>query len=1305
MVKLTPIDGEGPEINLEEMDPDAPRVSQPFLDRIAMGRRLGKLAVHLGKGALEGAEEAWGETKLGFNEGSEATKFLRDNKIFQSEEDIAAGRVAPLRLASEAIARPAAAVLDGVGRLFKAGAGAAGGLAGALAEEAGASQGEANRLRRDVEGLADIAMLMLGDPARSGAFRLRRTPSGSIVEEPVGGLPREGDFHAAAQAALEAPEPGPHVADKLKRAYDERGIHPAEAAADAAGDPLLRQDLADRGPQLPAAYGGDKAPKAAEGGGGGKPLKPAEGPPGEPPRIEGPKAEPGAAMPLEEAQAAIERHLSIGEEAKGRAFTWDRFYESMVTRLWPVDKKVIESGRSYAVADNPAALAQMFAGWSQKADQFLTNKAFNLFEGKTVGEGLEEILAPVKGELREFRIFAAAARSRELELRGIDTGFDPRAVMAVGQHRTIQFEVTLVKLVGFQNNVAAYLRDSGVLSREGYKAMGEANRLFLPLHVLHEGEGLGLAQVGGSLQATNPVHKIKGADYRRIDPLESIIKNTYLYIAMAEKNVVADKLVRTLNDLEVTELKSANRSLVKVAEAEGGELSPTVIKNLTDAGLGGGHINAAEDLGAFIQETARPLGKDQIAVFRNGRREVWRVGDDIARSIKNLDAQSVGMLEKMLAPFTRSLRAGAVVNPDFQLRHTWRDFFYAFVTYKDPTGAPAIFTPLDTWAGIKGLVKGNRDTDFVDFMRNGGGNTSMVSLDRRYLQESLDKLTQEGGLMWRTWNVVTTPESSMAEKFSAVAGVPLEAAKQGYHYLQLGTELAVTANKLGAYKKAMRSMERQRGPAPLAPEFAGLEGPEASVQITQKPQRSGNLPAALSGDLVIRDGVSVRDALRGFRDSITDGDFIDMAVADTPEKRMKLEAVWTARNTGVDAARIGSQTRAYNMISAFANIKIQDTDRIVRALMERPGATSLAIGAGITAPSVLLWLHNKDDSRYQALPDWQKNLFWVLPTDSWEPASVDHAMTRPADQVRIIDGQIHVNNGVLWRFPKPFLMGVVFGSGPERLLDAYVGKEGGASGWLHAAKEASIGDVLPNFAIPVIEQARNKATMTGHRVIPGNLEGGLPEYEYSNYTSQLARKLGAVVSAIPGMREQALHGGYTGGAAHALTSPILIENYVRAWTGTLGEYAFRALDLAGRKSGALPDPEKPTAQWSDIPVIKAFAVRHPTASTQALNDFYDLHERNAAYLKSFQAKAKEGDAAALQHILDTGGEQIMARADGYKQALGNMTQVVNRVWNDASIKPYEKRQLIDGIYYQMLGIAESGRDMLRDLAKRQEPEK
>jgi hypothetical protein len=69
--------------------------------------------------------------------------------------------------------------------------------------------------------------------------------------------------------------------------------------------------------------------------------------------------------------------------------------------------------------------------------------------------------------------------------------------------------------------------------------MREANRDYVPFFRLmdrRQGRRAGQRDVG----ALNPIKAIKGSERKVVDPLESIVKNTYLYTALAERNAVGN---------------------------------------------------------------------------------------------------------------------------------------------------------------------------------------------------------------------------------------------------------------------------------------------------------------------------------------------------------------------------------------------------------------------------------------------------------------------------------------------------------------------------------------------------------------------------------------------------------------------------------------------------------------------------------------------------------------------------------------------------------------------------------------------
>jgi hypothetical protein len=170
------------------------------------------------------------------------------------------------------------------------------------------------------------------------------------------------------------------------------------------------------------------------------------------------------------------------------------------------------------------------------------------------------------------------------------------------------------------------------------------------------------------------------------------------------------------------------------------------------------------------------------------------------------------------------------------------------------------------------------------------------------------------------------------------------------------------------------------------------------------------------------------------------------------------------------------------------------------------------------------------------------------------------------------------------------------------------------------------------------------------------------------------------------------------GAAHAVTSPALIENYVRGWTGSLGMYVLHAADVSLRKAGVIPDPQnKMPWELADVPVVKAFVVRYPTMGAQPIQDFYEAHGRADRIWKSFLERAQAGDQVAVDRITAMGGMGVGRALDEQKQAMSTIGQTIRLTNDNPTIPGAEKRQLIDSMYYAMISIAKAGLENARKI--------
>src|SRR5678816_4490493 len=95
-----------------------------------------------------------------------------------------------------------------------------------------------------------------------------------------------------------------------------------------------------------------------------------------------------------------------------------------------------------------------------------------------------------------------------------------------------------------------------------------------------------------------------------------------------------------------------------------------------------------------------------------------------------------------------------------------------------------------------------------------------------------------------------------------------------------------------------------------------------------------------------------------------------------------------------------------------------------------------------------------------------------------------------------------------------------------------------------------------------------------------------------------------------------------------------------------------------RKQGIVPDPPKPAWDLADMPVVKAFTVRYPSAGAASVQKFYDESARNERYYTSWMARAREGDVEAAQRIQAAGGPGFLLKMNGFKDAMSKHAQLI-----------------------------------------------
>ena len=239
-------------------------------------------------------------------------------------------------------------------------------------------------------------------------------------------------------------------------------------------------------------------------------------------------------------------------------------------------------------------------------------------------------------------------------------------------------------LVHFSKVTTSILYDAGVISKKRYKELQERWPNYIPMfRVFEDNEEV---DFGDSLK------HMHGSTRRIINPLDSIIRNTYDFVKKAEKNKARQLLA-----------------------------------NLT----------RISDVGEYIEEVnnSKPNDKTTITFYENGERKYLQTDPDIVKAVNNMGREESNWVLRLLHGPAKIARACfTTINPSFALRNLIRDSTDATIYSKYG------FKPWDFVRGFLHAV--HRDELFYEWLSSGAAQASAISLDRDYTQATLNQMSK-----------------------------------------------------------------------------------------------------------------------------------------------------------------------------------------------------------------------------------------------------------------------------------------------------------------------------------------------------------------------------------------------------------------------------------------------------------------------------------------------------------------------------------------------------------------------------------
>lgn len=271
--------------------------------------------------------------------------------------------------------------------------------------------------------------------------------------------------------------------------------------------------------------------------------------------------------------------------------------------------------------------------------------------------------------------------------------------------------------------------------------------------------------------------------------------------------------------------------------------------------------------------------------------------------------------------------------------------------------------------------------------------------------------------------------------------------------------------------------------------------------------------------------------------------------------------------------------------------------------------------------------------RYEELPDWDKDTYWHF----------------------FLPGGLHV------RLPKPFEIGLLFGTLPERLVRTFGGQDTpGKFGKLvaHNFMETMAFNPIPQVAMPIAEAYVNYDFFKGgpiENMADSNLIAGA---RYNDQTSLLMREIGEATNL----------------------SPKMLDHIIQGYTGSLGAYVMGATNIMMR--GMQDNGETASMRLDEMPVIKSLLRGYgddPAKSTQFSEDFYRMMTQVNQISSTINSYRKQGRIEDAQELQAENRDKL-SQLKGLTATQTELRQLNNRielVRIDRILTAEQKRERID----------------------------
>lgn len=358
------------------------------------------------------------------------------------------------------------------------------------------------------------------------------------------------------------------------------------------------------------------------------------------------------------------------------------------------------------------------------------------------------------------------------------------------------------------------------------------------------------------------------------------------------------------------------------------------------------------------------------------------------------------------------------------------------------------------------------------------------------------------------------------------------------------------------------------------------------------------------------------------------------------------EAAWQAQNT-LNFQMHGDNKAMQLLIRGvpFLNARIQGLNRLYDGMLGRDSQIDqrkavmsfLFKSIGLVAAGLALDAKNWDDPRYQRIPEASKDLYY-----------------------HFFVGNQH------YMLPKPFEIGSLTGTLPERVLRVIAGKDNKryfVQSMIRMVGNTFQFDPTPQVVAPLLQDWANRDSLTGNPIINQSEQDQLPQGQYSARTSATMK---AIAQHMPGW------------APGFMQSPDRLEHLYQGYTGMIGTYLMQAADALLAKSGAAPS--QPTSRWGSQAVgalLGTFGLGDADTDprTKYLQQFYDAQDAADQTNATLRKLIKEGHVQQARELLQDNRTPLAYRTELHAvgQEMKLLRQAEIATYQSTSLDPDAKR--------------------------------